>query len=481
MPYGLGAGDVEGGRRPRDRAARAAQRRRRREGRRERDGTAVTAASLRVSGDSLTLAELVVWHSRPFSPTRRLALGESTLPTDPPPGFGGILLGGGRRGAHGRPRPRAPPRSPSPDQRRSSTVSRIVQPRLRHRFQTDRVGLSSSHHRLLGVGEAIDFDFDTKGSAAQQMLGAVYAAAMVPAAARHSVATVLHKAMRWTGPLGPSFVSYLSGVGGARAWSARAFADPVAWALEVLGIAADSPDRQAGHRAASARACARCIPTTADRRTTRVSASSISPKHGGSCSDDATAAPCSCSPVRAAAAPTVARRDRAGGRAASGRASRLPVSQGRTVRARSSARAARDRASTRRRRSSPSARIRANRLVLGGRSMGGRICSMAVADGLPAAGLVLISLPAASTRASPSSCASSTCRARRCRACSSRARATRSARPTSSSAATATIPGPVEHVWIEGGRHELKGKDAEIAAVVARWIKGLRKRPRPRG
>ena len=39
------------------------------------------------------------------------------------------------------------------------------------------------------------------------------------------------------------------------------------------------------------------------------------------------------------------------------------------------------------------AHIRANRLALGGRSMGGRICSMAVADGLPAAGLVLISYP----------------------------------------------------------------------------------------
>ncbi len=32
-------------------------------------------------------------------------------------------------------------------------------------------------------------------------------------------------------------------------------------------------------------------------------------------------------------------------------------------------------------------------LVLGGRSMGGRICSMAVAEGLPAAGLVLLSYP----------------------------------------------------------------------------------------
>ena len=33
------------------------------------------------------------------------------------------------------------------------------------------------------------------------------------------------------------------------------------------------------------------------------------------------------------------------------------------------------------------------RLVLGGRSMGGRMCSLAVAEGLPAAGLVLISYP----------------------------------------------------------------------------------------
>ena len=33
------------------------------------------------------------------------------------------------------------------------------------------------------------------------------------------------------------------------------------------------------------------------------------------------------------------------------------------------------------------------RLVLGGRSMGGRMCSMAVVEGLPAAGLVLLSYP----------------------------------------------------------------------------------------
>ena len=38
-------------------------------------------------------------------------------------------------------------------------------------------------------------------------------------------------------------------------------------------------------------------------------------------------------------------------------------------------------------------RIRARRLALGGRSMGGRMASMAVADGLPAAALVLVAYP----------------------------------------------------------------------------------------
>src|SRR5690606_20965204 len=37
--------------------------------------------------------------------------------------------------------------------------------------------------------------------------------------------------------------------------------------------------------------------------------------------------------------------------------------------------------------------IRPNRLALGGRSMGGRVCSLAVAEGLPASRLVLLSYP----------------------------------------------------------------------------------------
>lgn len=37
--------------------------------------------------------------------------------------------------------------------------------------------------------------------------------------------------------------------------------------------------------------------------------------------------------------------------------------------------------------------VPADQLVLGGRSYGGRMCSMAVAEGLPAAGLILLSYP----------------------------------------------------------------------------------------
>ncbi|WP_040493134.1 alpha/beta hydrolase family protein [Ilumatobacter nonamiensis] len=35
---------------------------------------------------------------------------------------------------------------------------------------------------------------------------------------------------------------------------------------------------------------------------------------------------------------------------------------------------------------------------------------------------------------------------------------------------TATIPAPVEHHWIDGGRHDLKGKDDEIAERIAEFV-----------
>ena len=116
------------------------------------------------------------------------------------------------------------------------------------------------------------------------------------------------------------------------------------------------------------------------------------------------------------------------------------------------------------------------RLVLGGRSMGGRMCSMAVADGLPAAGLVLIGYPLhppgrpdrPRTEHLPQLEVP-------CLFVSG----TRDpfATPDELRAATATIPGPVSHHWVEGGRHELRGADDEVASAVDAWLADLPPRP----
>jgi predicted alpha/beta-hydrolase family hydrolase len=117
-------------------------------------------------------------------------------------------------------------------------------------------------------------------------------------------------------------------------------------------------------------------------------------------------------------------------------------------------------------------RIRPPRLAMGGRSMGGRMCSMAVAEGLPAAALVLIAYPLHPPG-----------RPERLRVehlpsievpCLF-VSGTRDpfGTPDELLAATATIPGPVTHHWVEGARHELKGADAAVAEVVVSWLRDL--------
>lgn len=110
-------------------------------------------------------------------------------------------------------------------------------------------------------------------------------------------------------------------------------------------------------------------------------------------------------------------------------------------------------------------------IVLGGRSMGGRICSMAVAEGLPAAGLVLVSYPLHPPG-----------RPDRLRVAHLPAldvpclfvSGTRDpfASPSELQEATAAIPGPVTHVWIDGAGHDLKKAEVEVAETVAAWVMG---------
>ncbi|HEX8803223.1 MAG TPA: alpha/beta family hydrolase [Acidimicrobiales bacterium] len=119
-----------------------------------------------------------------------------------------------------------------------------------------------------------------------------------------------------------------------------------------------------------------------------------------------------------------------------------------------------------------SAGVAPESVVLGGRSMGGRMCSMAVAEGLPAAGLVLIAYPLHPPG-----------RPDRLRVehlpkidvpCLfvSGDRDPFGA-PDELAAHAATIAGPVTHVTIEGGRHELKGADGRVVAAVADWLATL--------
>jgi hypothetical protein len=184
------------------------------------------------------VAELEVFHSRPIAPTRRVALGRAELPVVPSPGFGGILLAG-IVAAH---MDELDPELFDDLNRLTYQLQegqRIPQPRLRHRFQEDRIGLTRSVHRLIGDGEDIRFDFEVKGAAAQHILAAVYAAGRMAPGARIRVCDGLRKAMRWSGPLDRSFIAHLSGLDRGRNWSTRAFQDPVRWAMDVLGLAPD--------------------------------------------------------------------------------------------------------------------------------------------------------------------------------------------------------------------------------------------------
>ncbi|MDA3032460.1 MAG: dienelactone hydrolase [Actinomycetota bacterium] len=38
---------------------------------------------------------------------------------------------------------------------------------------------------------------------------------------------------------------------------------------------------------------------------------------------------------------------------------------------------------------------------------------------------------------------------------------------------TATIPAPVQHIWLDGARHDLKGRDAVIADAVAEFVRRI--------
>jgi len=112
------------------------------------------------------------------------------------------------------------------------------------------------------------------------------------------------------------------------------------------------------------------------------------------------------------------------------------------------------------------------RLVLGGRSMGGRICSMAVAEGLESLGLVLVSYPLHPPGKPDRLRTEHFDRIHRpCLFLSG----TRDAFGTRDELedATSAIPGPVTHVWLDGGDHGLRRRDEDVADIVRDWVLSL--------
>ena len=180
----------------------------------------------------VAVAELEIRHSRRVAPTRRVALGDMWLPATPAPGPGGVLVAGIVA---------VKAQSLDADLRdeldvlisRLDVGAKIAQPRLRHRFQTDVVGLDRSRHRLVSVGRAHELELDDHAHDLPQVLGAVYAASQFPARARASVFRLLWRALRWEGGNTRALIEYLSGDTAAVLRRHRT----AEWALDVLGFA----------------------------------------------------------------------------------------------------------------------------------------------------------------------------------------------------------------------------------------------------
>jgi predicted alpha/beta-hydrolase family hydrolase len=108
-------------------------------------------------------------------------------------------------------------------------------------------------------------------------------------------------------------------------------------------------------------------------------------------------------------------------------------------------------------------------IALGGRSMGGRMCSMAVAEGLAAAALVLISYPL-HPPGKPERLRVEHFPQLRVPCLFISGTRDPFGTPDELEQHTADIPGPVTHVWLEGARHDLKGQDGVLASTISDWL-----------
>jgi hypothetical protein len=181
------------------------------------------------------LAVLEIYHSRPIAPTRRVALGRRSLPIEPPPGPGGLLLAG----IVARFLPDVDPDFHDDYLKLLEQLQRgerITQPRLRHRLQQDVVGLTRSRHRLERHEGKLRFVFHAnRGAPEQYVLAAAYAAGELTYSDRPPIMDLMRKAEKWKGPVDGKLIAHLTGRIDGFA-SDAGMGDPVGWAMGTLGF-----------------------------------------------------------------------------------------------------------------------------------------------------------------------------------------------------------------------------------------------------
>lgn len=171
--------------------------------------------------------------SRPIAPTRRIALGD-------------VALGGSRGSSDGAGLLSAviARYSSRLDEETRSELAELMahvgadhhvpQPMMRHRFQTDRVGLQHITYRLLSWGDRLRLEFPTEeATPTQHVLVAVYAAGTIDPAHRPRVISMMNRAMSFPGGDDEDLLRFL---GGGRITGRFALSDPVLWALDVLAF-----------------------------------------------------------------------------------------------------------------------------------------------------------------------------------------------------------------------------------------------------
>ena len=198
----------------------------------------------------MIVAQVSGYVSRPVAPTRRIALGTSTLPTDGPEQFGAVLIGG-MAAEFGPTRvPTLTPHLPAPYRTLNETFQyadrlidaitharRVVQPAMRHRLQVDRVGLAPVTYRLVRSNRGLRLAYRQGRSTPQQaLLLALYACGEMAYEDRSIALALFRRGLAHTSGVSSHFLLSFRGAGGG--YSSGGYGDRQ-WAMRMLGLSSD--------------------------------------------------------------------------------------------------------------------------------------------------------------------------------------------------------------------------------------------------